>query len=127
MSLALNPYLQYKQNAVQGASRGELTLMLYDGLVKFIKRALISMDQNDLNGSHNALMRCQEIVSYLNDTLDQSYDLAGNLSALYEYMNRRLVEANAKKDSQIAGEVLELAMDMRDTWQHALKLVGETG
>ncbi|MCL6479844.1 MAG: flagellar export chaperone FliS [Peptococcaceae bacterium] len=127
MSLAVNPYLQYKQNAVQGAGRGELTLMLYEGLVKFLKLALQSIERKDIKGAHDALLRSQEIVAYLNDTLDLSYQISQNLSSLYDYMTRRLVTANAKKDPRIIEEVLGLAVDMRDTWQQALKLAGETG
>ncbi|MFZ5632090.1 MAG: flagellar export chaperone FliS [Bacillota bacterium] len=125
MGLATDPYLQYKQNAVQGASPGELTLMLYDGLVKFLKLALISMEQNDFNRSNNALIRSQEIVAYLNDTLDYRYEISQNLSALYDFMSRRLVEANTKKDAQIAAEVLELAEELRDTWQQAMKAAAD--
>ncbi|MCL6479772.1 MAG: flagellar export chaperone FliS [Peptococcaceae bacterium] len=127
MNLAVNPYLQYKQNAVQSAGRGELTLMLFEGLVKFLKLALQAIERKDINGAHDALVRSQAIVAYLNETLDHHYEISQNLSALYDYMTRRLVMANARKDTQIIEEVLDLAVDMRDTWQHALKLAGETG
>lgn len=128
MSMSMpNPCLQYQQNAVCGAAPGELTMMLFNGLVKFLKLTIMSMEQKDFNGSHNSLVRSQEILAYLNDTLDHQYELAQNLSALYDFMTRRLVEANVKKDVQIAGEVLELAEELRDTWQQAMKLARETG
>lgn len=127
MSLAVNPYLQYRQNAVQGADRGDLTLMLYDGLVKFIKLAIISIEGNDIDGAHNALVRSQEIIAHLNETLDLSFDLSRNLSALYDFMARRLIESNLKKDGQTAGEVLDLAREMRDTWKQALQIVKNQG
>lgn len=127
MSVAVNPYWQYKQNAVQSASPGELTMMLYDGLVKFLKLAFMALEQNDLSEANNALIRSQEIVSYLNDTLDQRYKLSTNLSSLYDFMTRRLIEANTKKDGLIVKEVLELAEELRDTWQQALKMSRDMG
>ncbi len=116
MGLA-SPYQQYRQNAVQSAGPGELTLMLYNGLVKNLKLAMMSMERKDMGGVHNALTRSQEIVNYLNDTLDLRYDPAHNLSAIYGYMIRRLVEANVRKDGGIVSEVTGLAEELRDTWQ----------
>lgn len=122
-----DPYMQYRQNAAQTAAPGELTMMLYNGLVRFVKQAISNLEQKDYSGSHKALVRSQEIVAYLNETLDPRFELSGNMSALYDFMARRLMEANIKKDAQIAGEVLELADELRDTWQQALKLARETG
>lgn len=127
MNLAVSPYLKYKQNAVQGANPGQLTLMLYNGLVKFINLGIKSIEEKDIKGSHDALVRAQEIVAYLNDTLDMQYELSSKLASLYEYMLRRLVEANAKKDGGIAAEVLELAGELRETWQQAIKSAAEPG
>jgi len=118
-----NPYMQYQQNAVQSAGPGELTMMLYNGLVKFLMLSLNSMEQKNFSGTHNNLVRAQEIISHLNETLDQEYELSQNLASLYEFMIRQLVEANTKKDEKIVVEVLELAKDLRDTWQKALQLV----
>lgn len=120
-----NPYLQYQQNAVKSVSPGELTLMLYDGLVKFTRLSVMSGEKNDMKACHNYLIRAQEILSHLNDTLDFQYEISRNLSALYDYMIRRLMEANVKKDVHIAGEVLGLAEDLREAWRKAIKLVKE--
>jgi len=122
-----NPYLQYQQNAVQGAGPGELTMMLYNGLVKFLMLSLNSVNQKNIYGAHNNLLRSQEIIIHLNETLDHSYGLSKNLSALYEYMNRRLREANVNKDVIIIEEILGLAKELRDTWEQALKLIKEQG
>ncbi len=125
MSLAANPYVQYRQNAVQTAAPGELTLMLYSGLVKFIRQSIIAIEQKDLKASNDALIRSQEIVAYLNETLDHGFELSKSLSAIYEYMGRRLMEANVKKDAGIAGEMLGMAEGLRDTWMQAMKLARE--
>lgn len=121
-----NPYLQYQQNAVKSVSPGELTLMLYDGLVKFIRLSIISIENNDMKSSHNYLVRAQEIIAHLNETLAFQYEISKSLSSLYEYMISRLMEANIKKDGRIAGEVLDMAGDLRDTWRKAIKLAKES-
>ena len=126
MSLA-NPYVQYQQNAVQTAAPGELTLMLYNGLVRFNKQAINALRQEDLHSSNEALLRSQEIVSYLNETLDPNYELSQHLSALYVFMNEQLIQANIKKEPQIVEDVLGLAEELRDTWQQAISISRENG
>lgn len=119
-----NPYQQYQQNAVMGAGRGELTLMLYNGAVKFIKQGIKFIEEKDIEGVHNAVVRAQEIILHLNGTLNMEYELSNNLALLYDYINRRLIETNAKKDKQILVEVLGLVEELRDTWAEAIKLAG---
>lgn len=121
-----DPYMQYRQNAAQTAAPGELTLMLYSGLVKFISQSIIAIEQRDFKSSNDSLIRSQEIVAYLNETLDQGFELSRSLSALYEYMTRRLMEANVRKDAGIAGEILGMAEGLRDTWMQAFKLARES-
>ncbi|MFZ5647486.1 MAG: flagellar export chaperone FliS [Bacillota bacterium] len=120
-----NPYLQYQQNAVKSVGPGELTSMLYDGLVKYIRLSIMSIENKDLKACHNYLLRAQEILAHLNETLDFQYEISKNLSTLYDYMIRRLMQANVKKDSDIAAEVLGLAGELRETWRQALKLAKE--
>ncbi|NTW04785.1 MAG: flagellar export chaperone FliS [Peptococcaceae bacterium] len=116
-----NPYAQYQQNAVHTATPEELAMMLYNGLVKNIKQSMFSLEKNDITTTHNNLVRAQEIVLYLNGSLDENNELSKNLESLYDYMYRRLMEANAKKDREIIREMLEMAEGFRDTWQQAMK------
>lgn len=117
-----NAYSQYAQNSVLTASPEELTFMLYNGLVKFIMVAQKAVDENDMEKAHNSIVRAQDIILEFQITLDKKYDIAESLMLLYEYMNRRLIDANVKKDRQILEEVLGLAKDMRDTWGQAMKI-----
>ena len=119
-----NPYQQYQQNAVMSASPGELTLMLYNGAVRFIKQGLTFIEERNIQGAHEAIVRAQEIVLHLSGTLNMDYELSKNLASLYDYINRRLVEANAKKDRAALAEALGLVEDLRDTWAQAVKLAG---
>lgn len=117
-----NPYAQYKQNTVMTAPPEELTLMLFEGMVKFINQSKIFMQEKKLDKASNANLRAQDIIAELNLTLDMQYDISKNLRALYDYMSRRLIEANLKKDVDILEEVLGLAAELRDTWKEAMKI-----
>ena len=126
MSLA-NPYQQYQQNAVQSAGPGDLVVMLCDGLVRFLKMAIQSLEGKDVGSANNALKKSQDIVNYLNETLNRRFEISGNLSSLYDFMTRQLVNANIKKDPKLVEEVLGLAQDLRDTWRQAVQLAKTEG
>ena len=121
--MALNKaYNQYKENSIFTSSPEELTLMLYNGLVKFILQAEANLDQTDLSKANNSIVRAQDIVQYFRETLDMKYEVSQGLDQMYEYMHRRLIEANVKKDRLILEEVLGFTKEMRDTWTQAMKL-----
>ncbi|HAA24497.1 MAG TPA: flagellar export chaperone FliS [Ruminiclostridium sp.] len=118
----LSGYNQYRKNSVLTAQPEELTLMLYNGLIKFIMKAQHSISENDLQEAHNNLIKSQNILIELISSLDKSYEISTSLSLLYDYMYRRLVEANVKKSAEILDEVLDLSKQLRDTWEQAIKL-----
>lgn len=121
--MALNKaYNQYRENSIFTSSPEELTLMLYNGLVRFILQAGAQLDESDLNKAGSSIIRAQDIISYFRSTLDMKYSVAQGLDAVYEYMHRRLVEANIKKDKEILTEILGYAKELRDTWTQAMKL-----
>jgi len=121
--MALNKaYNKYKENSIFTSSPEELTFMLYNGLVRFILQAEASLGAEDLSKSNNSIIRAQDIVVYFRATLDMKYEVSQGLDALYEYMYRRLIEANVKKDKEILDEVLGFVKELRDTWSQAMKL-----
>ena len=121
--MALNKaYNQYKENSVYTSSPEELTLMLYNGLVKFIMLAQAGIDEKDNEKAHNNIGRAQEIVLHFQSTLDMKYEVSEGLNQLYDFMYRQLIEANIKKDKAILAEVLGLVKELRDTWAQAMKL-----
>ena len=117
-----NPFNQYKENSIYTASSEELTLMLYNGIIKFVMLAQTVIDNKAIEKIHNNITRAKDIISELQLTLDKNYEVSNNLALLYDYMSRRLVEANVKKDKAILEEVLGLVRDLRDTWAQAIKL-----
>lgn len=112
-----DPYLEQK---ILSAKPEELTLMLYEGIVKFVNQAILYNSQNKINNTNNSIQRAQAIIRELTITLDMSYEISNNLAVMYEYMERRLIEANISKDSEILNEVLGYAKELRDTWKQAM-------
>ncbi len=117
-----NGYNQYKENSVNTASPEELTLMLYNGLVKFLMQAQAGVETQNLEKANNGMVKAQAIIVEFMTTLDKSFEVSNNLELLYDYMYRRLVEANLNKDKAILEEVLSMAKELRDTWAQAMKL-----
>ncbi len=117
-----NPYQQYAQNKVFTATPGELTLMLYEGILKFSRRAKLSLEQNKPMEANTALIRTQDIIRELKFALDKQYALSGQLENLYNFMLQHLIDANIRKDSKYIDEVIELAQELHDTWKEAIKL-----
>lgn len=120
--IAYNAYNQYKENSIQTSSPEELTLMLYNGLVKFIMRGIDSIDKHNIQEAHNNIVRAQDIVAEFMNTLDMKYELSHSLYSIYDYMQRRLIDANTAKDKAILEEVLGFAKVLRDTWEQAIKI-----
>ena len=115
----MNPYLK---NQIETSSPEQILILLYDGAIKFLNQAKIGIQNKDIELTHNNLIKAQNIISELRDTLDMEIggELANNLYALYNYFNRRLVQANRKKEIEPVDEVLEHLRGLRDTWKQAI-------
>lgn len=112
----------YQKNAVQTASPAKLTLMLYDGAVKFTNIAIEAIEAGDIEMAHNNIVKAQNIIVEFRSTLDMKYPVAKDFDVVYDYIYRRLVEANMKKDKDILVEALKHIKTMRDTWREVMKL-----
>jgi len=120
-----NPNVKMLETKVMNATREELTLMLYEGGVKFLNQAIVAIEKNDPIKANNLIIRCEEIVREFQITLDHQYPIAEDLNELYDYMHRRLVEGNLLKDTTILNEVLDMFREFRDTWKEAMKLASK--
>jgi flagellar protein FliS len=127
MALNKAAYNQYKENSIYTSSPEELTMMLYNGLVKFIMQAQVAIEKKDFEKANDSIIRAQEIVSEFQVTLDMKYPVSESLMLLYDYMYRRLIEANIKKNTEILGEILGYAKELRDTWGQAMKIAKTEG
>jgi flagellar protein FliS len=117
-----NPYAQYNQNKILTASPAELTLMLYDGAIKFCNIAIMGIEQNDVSKAHNNIMKVQKIIEEFQITLNFKYEIANDFNNVYNYLMKRLREANMTKDKEILEEVDEHLHTMRDTWKEVMRL-----
>lgn len=112
----------YKQNSVTTASPGELTLMLYNGCLKFLTIAKKAMLDKNIEAKNTNLQKAQAIITELMVTLDMNVPISKEIQPLYDYMNRRLLEANIKNDPAIIDEVAGLVTEFRDTWKEVILL-----
>ncbi|MGF3105128.1 flagellar export chaperone FliS [Rossellomorea sp. DUT-2] len=117
-----NPYATYQNNSVNTASPGELTLMLYNGSLKFIHIAKKAIEEKNIELKNTNIQKTQAIVNELMVTLKTDLQVSQNLMSLYDYINRRLTEANIKNDVAILEEVEGLITDFRDTWKQVIQL-----
>lgn len=118
----MNPAAAYRNQQILSASPEQLTLLLYDGAIRFLRGAILAIEAKDMTKAHGLNMRTQEIVREFRRTLDMKIELSANWDRLYEFMEQRLVEGNIKKDTGMLQEVLDLLREMRDTWAEAMKL-----
>ncbi len=117
-----NPYQSYQTNAVQTASPGELTLMLYNGCLKFIAQAKKAIEDKDIEARNTNLLKAQKIIQELMVTLNMEYEVAKSMMTMYDYIYRRLVEANIKSDMSILEEVEGYVKEFRDTWKQVIQM-----
>lgn len=116
-----NMYQQYQQNSIMTASPEELTLMLYNGAIKFINLGKLHIENKEIEKANNAIKRAQDIIAELNNTLDMNYEISHNLGSIYTFILEKLLDANIKKDISFLDEVLPLIEEIRDTWKEAMK------
>lgn len=117
-----NPYAEYNNNRIKTASPGELTLMLYEGAIRFCNIAEAAVEAKDIPKAHTNIMKVEKIIDYLRQTLDMKYPVAQDFERVYVYLSQKLVEANMKKDLDILKEVNGHLHAMRDTWKEVMKL-----
>ncbi|MFD1038877.1 flagellar export chaperone FliS [Virgibacillus byunsanensis] len=113
-------YQTYQNNSVNTASKGELTLMLYNGCIKFIKQAIKDMDQQYYEAKNTNIQKAQNIIQELMVTLDQKAEISKQILPLYEYMTHRLREGNINNEVAALEEVLQLTTEFRDTWKQVI-------
>jgi flagellar secretion chaperone FliS len=115
--------MAYKNQQIMTASPAELTLMLYNGAIRFTNESIMALERGDLSKSHTANLRAQDIVHEFIYTLDMQYEISQNWAAVYEYINYRLIQANIKKDKEMLIEARGLITELRDAWNQAMKAV----
>lgn len=122
MANVKNPYAAYNNNKILTATPAELTLMLYEGAIKFCNIAILAIEQNDVQKAHNSIIKVEDIIVEFQCTLNHDYAVAEDFENVYRYLKQRLVEANIHKDKEILEEVLGHLRTMRDTWKEVMEI-----
>ena len=112
------PTQEYLKTKVMTASPEMLTLMLWDGAIRFAEQGKEAIVRKEIEGSYKSLVRSQRIITELTTNLKHEVDpdLCGKLAALYNFIYRRLVDANLTKDAQLVDDALEIMRHQRETW-----------
>lgn len=124
--MSFNKYQAYQNNAANTASSGELTLMLYNGCIKFIKQAIKEMNTQNYETKNKNIQKAQSIIQELMVTLDPKVEITAQMLPLYEYMHYQLKEGNVKNESALLEEALQLAIEFRDTWKEVILKTRQT-
>lgn len=119
--MTLNAAQAYKNNQVQTATPAKLTLMLYDGIIKFCNLAIAAIDEKNVMQANTNIIKAERIITHLRTTLDFKYPVANEFDKIYDYTYDRLVEANIKKDKVIIEEVIEHIKELREAWVEVMK------
>ena len=122
-----NAYSQYNNSKILTASPAELTLMLYEGAIKFCNIAEMAIEQKDIQKAHTNIIKTQRIIDYLRQTLDMKYPVAQEFERIYVYLSQRLIEANLKKDKVILEEINMHLRSVRDNWKEVMRINREKG
>lgn len=115
-------YQQYERSKILTASPAELTLMLYEGAIKYANIAIVAIEKGEIEKAHNSIRKVERIIEEFQATLDHKYPVAKDFDEVYKYLQKRLLDANVKKDKEIMEEVLGHLRTMRDTWKEVMRL-----
>lgn len=117
-----NPYEKMRQNAILTTPKEELTLMLYDGAVRFLNQAITALEARDYIKTNELAIKTQQIIREFQLTLDTKYEVAQNMAVLYDYIHTLLWEGNIEKSTAKLDEARTMIRELRDTWKEAMLL-----
>ena len=112
---------QYTRNRILTATPAELTLMLYDGAIKFCNIAILGIEQGSIQKAHDNIMKVQRIIEEFQITLNFDYAIANDYNNVYNYLIKRLREANMTKNKAVLEEVSKHLHTLRDAWKEVMK------
>ena len=115
-----NPYQAYQQNSVLSAPPAELTLMLYDGCLKFIRQGKAAILAGDVSARNTALQKAQKIIQEFIYTIDRNVPISKDYLRMYDFINRQLIKANVSGDLETLVVAEELVSEFRDTWKQVM-------
>lgn len=116
-----NGYEQYKMQSVTTMTRGEMLLLLYDELIKRLNRAQIALQEEKYDVFDKSVERAEEIVQYLNKTLNMEYTVSFELRRMYEFFLYEISRLRAGRKVAVIEELKPLVVELRDAFKEASK------
>ena len=116
-----NPYAAYKQQSVMTMTPGQMLIAVFDELIKQLKIAQLSFEDNNLSEINRSLLKAQKIITELRTTLNFDYEISKNLNDINNFLNRAIINANVKKDPSELDDVLQIVTELRDAFSEAEK------
>lgn len=113
---------QYKMQSVYTMTAGELLILLYDELIKRLKKAGILLEHENYELFEKEAQRCEEILLYFRNTLDRKYEISAELDRFYEFFQYEIIRLKAGRNKQIVDSLIPLITDLRDAFQEASHL-----
>ena len=120
----MHGYQQYKAQSINTMTPGELLMLLYDELIKRLARAEIALKNQNYEVFDESIIRCREILRYLDDTLDMQYPIGHDLHRLYDFFSYELSRVQVGRNEKVLAEVKPRLTDLRDTFRQAQKAGG---
>ena len=117
----VNAAEEYRRQQILNAPPEQLTLMLYDGCLKFMDEGIEAIEEKKYEAANTSLQKAQRIISEFRVTLNMEYEISHQLLPLYNYVFDRLVEGNMKSDTAPVNEAKEIISELRDAWAEAMK------
>lgn len=117
-----NPYSMYANNSINTASQQELTLMLYQGAIRFGNKSIDALKVKNYQESNMYNQRVQDIIRELQITLDRKYPISNQFNQLYEYIYSKVTQSNVEKSIEPMEEAVELLKEFRDMWKQAMQI-----
>ena len=121
MAMIGNPYAKYQDSKILTASPAELTLMLYEGIIKFTNIGITAIESREFQKANLNIMKAERIVDHLSATLNDKYPVAKDFQNIYSCIMQALISGNMKKDVAELERALEYSRMIRDTWKEVMK------
>lgn len=119
--MPINAAIAYQNNKINTATPTELTLMLYEGAIKFCNIAITGLEEKNNEKTNKNIIKAEKIITHLRSTLDYKYSVAQDFENIYQYIYNTLLQANIKKDINLLNEALVELRGLKDTWKEVMK------
>lgn len=114
-----NPYQAYKQQSVMTMTQGEMLTMVYDGILKELNYAKVGLDEKNYSEVNRRCQKAQTLLRYLQNSLDNKYDIANELNTLYDFFIRGIINVNVKKAPEGLDEIIQMVAELREAYIQA--------